>query len=407
MAVSVLADTASKPLRATTERLISVDAYRGLVMFLMLAEVLSSCAVSAAVPGSSVWRYVCTQQTHAAWVGSTLHDLIQPGFYFLVGVALLFSIARRRSSGEGPGNLATHTIVRSCVLIVLGMALLAVHPRHWTWWFGDTLTQIGLAYPFLVLVAVRPKRDWYIALGAILVGYWLWFALFPLPPPNFDYSSVGVPSEWLSAHRLAGFDAHWQKNSNASWAFDRWFLNLFPTDTTWVGDRAGLTTLNFIPSIGTMILGLMAADVLRAGVPPETKVRWLSFTGLLLMGGGWLLGVLHVCPVVKAIWTPTWVLFSGGACCLFLAAFYALVDLNGFRRAVFPLTVVGANSIVAYSLSHLYPAVGFNSLRQVFGPEVFESLGQAYEPFLYGCGVLATYWLVLSLLYRQRIFLRV
>ena len=91
-----------------------------------------------------------------------------------------------------------------------------------------------------------------------------------------------------------------------------------------------------------------------------------------------------VAPVVKAIWTPSWVLFSGGWCFLMLAAFYGLVDGLGFRRAVFPLTVIGMNSIVAYSLAHLYPALAFNSLERVFGSRVFQLLGDAYQPMLYG-----------------------
>ena len=132
------------------------------------------------------------------------------------------------------------------------MALVAVHPRQWMWLFADTLTQIGLAYPFLFLVALRPKRDWYVALTVILVGYWLVFALFPAPTATVDYPAVGVSRQWLDLHGLTGFAAHWQKNSNAAWAFDRWFLNLFSKDTPSTGEANGLTTLSFIPSIGTI-----------------------------------------------------------------------------------------------------------------------------------------------------------
>jgi predicted acyltransferase len=78
--------------------------------------------------------------------------------------------------------MTQHAILRSAILIVLGMALVSIHQRRWVWWFDDTLTQIGLAYPFLFLIALRPKRDWYLALAAILVSYWLWFALSPTPP---------------------------------------------------------------------------------------------------------------------------------------------------------------------------------------------------------------------------------
>jgi heparan-alpha-glucosaminide N-acetyltransferase len=388
-------------------RIASVDAYRGLVMFLMLAEVFRTCDVAAASADSRLWRFICNQQTHAGWVGCSLHDLIQPGFYFLVGIGLVLSMARRMTGGQTFGMLARHTMIRALILMVLGMALVAVHPRHWTWTFVDTLTQIGLAYPFLFLIALLPKQHWYLALGAILIGYWSWFAWFPLPATDFDYSSVAVPAHWLHAHGLSGFAAHWQKNSNAAWAFDRWFLNLFPGNEPYSGNENGLTTLNFIPSIGTMVLGLIAGDVLQTGQSPQRKLSWLFVAGFLLVLGGWALGALGVCPVVKAIWTPSWVLFSGGWCFLFLSAFYAMVDVARFRSAVFPLTVIGMNSVVAYSLSHLYPAMAFNSLRRVFGSRVFHILGGEYEPALYGVAVFLIYWLILYVLYRLRVFVRV
>jgi heparan-alpha-glucosaminide N-acetyltransferase len=386
---------------------VSVDAYRGLVMCLMLAEALRSCAVSAALPASDLWRVACGQQTHAAWAGASLHDLIQPSFYFLVGVGLFFSITRRLSSGQPFAVIARHTAVRSAVLILLGMALVAVHPRQWVWWFNDTLTQIGLAYPFLFAIATRPKRDWVIAFGAILSAYWLLFAVWPLPPAGFDYATLGVSSEWLQAHGVSGFAAHWQKGTNAAGAFDRWFMNLFPRDAPYPGDPDGLATLNFIPSIATMLLGLMAAEfITRRQMRPAT-FGWLCLAGTLLSCAGLMLGTLGWCPVVKAIWTPSWVLFSGGFCLLFLATFYGLIELAGLAAVFIPLTVVGMNSIVAYCLSHVYPALAFNSIRRVFGRETFEILGGAYEPILYGSAVFAAYWLALYALYRLRIFVRI
>jgi predicted acyltransferase len=128
---------------------------------------------------------------------------------------------------------------------------------------------------------------------------------------------------------------------------------------------------------------------------------------LVLVVNGWILGALGVVPVVKAIWTPSWVLFSAGWCFLFLATFYAVVDLAGFKRIVFPLTVIGMNSIVAYCLFHLYPALAFNSFRRIIGSRPFYVFGPAYEPMLYGCAVFALYWAILYALYRRRIFVRI
>src|SRR5258706_16310381 len=129
-------------------RLASIDAYRGLVMFLMMAEVLNLSAVGKAT-GSPFWRFLGDQQTHAAWFGCSLHDLIQPSFSFLVGVALPFSIARRSGEGQPAWRRTLHAFWRALVLVLLGVFLRSIGSAHTRWTFEDTLSQIGLGYGFL------------------------------------------------------------------------------------------------------------------------------------------------------------------------------------------------------------------------------------------------------------------
>ncbi len=104
------------PNPAPTRRLGSIDAYRGLVMFLMMAEVLRFCAVASAVPGNTIWEFLCHHQSHVEWIGCVLHDMIQPSFLFLVGVALPFSLASRLARGQSQGRMAGHAVWRSLVL---------------------------------------------------------------------------------------------------------------------------------------------------------------------------------------------------------------------------------------------------------------------------------------------------
>lgn len=384
----------------------SIDVYRGLVMFLLLAEVLHLCAVASAVPDSFFWSFLCYHQSHAQWVGCHLHDLIQPSFTFLVGVSLPFSIAKRLARGDSFGSMARHAVIRSAVFIMLGIALLSVHSREIAWRFDDTLTQIGLGYGILFMLAFRTPRAWWAVFVLILLGDWLAFALYPLPSGSFDYAGAGVTADWLREHGLRGWEAHWQKNSNIAWVFDSWLLNLFPAARPYVSAN-GLTTLNFIPTLATMILGLAAGQVLRGDREPQAKARWLAVAGAVGLATGAILGWVGVCPVVKSIWTPSWVLFSGGWCFLLMACFYYWVDLKGIRRGVFPLVVVGMNSIAAYVMAHVYPALAFGSIRRVVGDGVFQVLGPAYQPVLYGFAVLLCYWLVLYGLYRARWFLRI
>src|SRR6476659_4229531 len=102
----------------TTARLTSIDAFRGFVMFLMLAEAMRLWTLHAAYPASGVWAFVAFQTTHVPWQGCSLHDLIQPAFSFLAGASLPFSIASRRARGESFARMLAHAVWRSVALIL-------------------------------------------------------------------------------------------------------------------------------------------------------------------------------------------------------------------------------------------------------------------------------------------------
>ena len=397
--------TAAPAPTVSAARLASVDAYRGLVMFLMLGEVLHFCEVAAARPGSMLWAFLCHHQSHAEWTYGSLHDLIQPSFSFLVGVALPFSLAARIAAGQPRGRMIVHAFWRAAILAALGIWLRSIgHPQTY-FTFEDTLTQIGLGYGFLFLLGLRPVRDQWIALAFILIAYWAAFALYPVPPESFEYSAVGVPADW--PHLFTGFAAHWNKNSNLAWAFDTWFLNLFPREKPFLFNGGGYATLSFIPTLGTMILGLIAGGVLRSPRPSSARVRWFVAAGLAGLASGWLLGAMGICPVVKRIWTPSFTLWSGGWCFLLLAGFYLVIDVLGHRRWAFPLIVIGTNSIAAYLTSWLFMRFIETSLVTHLGEGFFHALGDAYAPLLLGILALAVVWLMLYWMYKRRIFLRI
>lgn len=385
-------------------RLTSLDAYRGFVMFLMMAEVLHLCRVARTLPESGFWKILCYHQSHVEWIGCSLHDLIQPSFSFMVGVALPFSIASRAAKGQWGVRMTLHAFWRALLLVLLGVFLRSTGSAQTNWTFEDTLTQIGLGYGVLFLLGFRPMRDQWIALGLILIGYWAAFALYPAPP-DFDYAKVGVPPDW--PHLMSGFAAHWNKNSNLAWAFDGWFLNLFPRAKPFEFNGGGYATLSFIPTLGTMILGLIAGGVIRSERPAMVKVKWLVAAGIIGLASGALLGALGICPVVKRIWTPSWTLFSGGWCFLLLAGFYVVIDVAGFKRPAFPWVVVGVNSIAAYCIAHLFDGFIFKNLKTHLGQDAFKLFGNAYEPFVHGAAVLLVFWLILYWMYRKKMFLRI
>ncbi len=387
-------------------RLASVDAFRGFVMLLLLGEAWRFCAVAASRPDSAFWAFLCHHQEHVPWVGCSLHDVIQPAFSFLVGVALVFSIAGRSAAGQPRGRMLGHAFWRAFVLIALGIALRSVGRAQTHFTFEDTLTQIGLGYGFLFLLALRPRREQWTAFALVLLGYWAAFAAYPLPPAGFDYPAVGVPADWR--HHLTGFAAHWNKNSNLAWAFDTWFLNLFPRERPFLYNAGAWSTLSFVPTLGTMILGLLAGAALRdAGRAPAARVRFLVTAGVLSLASGWLLDALGICPIVKRIWTSSFTLWTGGLCLLILAFAYQVIDVLGHKRWAFPLIVIGTNSIAAYCLHELSVPFVQGTLRTHLGDGVFRVLGDAYSPLLLGASGLLVFWLILFWMYRRRIFLRI
>lgn len=387
-----------------------MDAYRGFVMLLMMAEVLRFHKVHDALPDSGFWSFLAYNQDHVAWAGCSLHDLIQPSFSFLVGVALPYSLASRQQSGQTVGWQWFHALRRSLILVLLGIFLRSMGRDLTNFTFEDTLTQIGLGYPFLFALGfARPRVQWIVFAG-ILVGYWLLFISYPLPGPDFSYEAVKVPPDW--AHHYTGLMAHFNKNSNVAWAFDTWFLNLFPREKPFLFNGGGYATLSFIPTLATMILGLRAGQHLRSGQQPSILVRQFLLAALIFIGLGILSQVVGLCPVVKRIWTPAWVLFSGGCCFALLSLFYFLIDRrkdaeNSLQGWAYFLIVIGTNSIAAYLIAHLIEQFVMGSFYTHFGAGPFQIFGLPYEPLLAGAATLLVYWLILRWLYKKKLFLRI
>ena len=396
-------------------RLVSLDAYRGLTMLAMassglglhtVAEKLNEARLREGLEPSGFWDAVAYQFEHVPWVGCSAWDLIQPSFMFMVGVAMAYSCASRQAHGQSYAHMLRHAIVRSVVLVLLGIFLRSdgIGRTQTNFTFEDVLTQIGLGYVFLFLLWGRPLWLQAGAAIAILAGYWCYFYYYPLPPPEFDYASVGVPADWP---HLPGIAAHWDKNTNAAADFDQWFLNLFPRKKPFVYNSGGYLTLSFIPSLATMIFGLLSGELLRGPWTARTKFLTLIGAGIAALFVGQALGWSGVCPIVKRIWTPSWAIFSTGWMLLILAAFYGIVDLLGFRRWTFPFIVVGMNSITMYCMAELSVGWFARTLKTHIGPNIYTFAGEIYEPFWNHVWVLGAMWLVCFWLYRQKIFIRI
>ena len=386
-------------------RLTSADIYRGFVMLLMMAEVLHFGEVSEALPESTFWSFLAFHQDHVEWVGCSLHDMIQPSFSFLVGVVLPYSIASRLTQESSFSKVFTHALKRSFILILLGIFLRSQYKTQTYFTFEDTLSQIGLGYPILFLLGFRSQKIQISALIIILFGYWLAFSLYPLPDANFDYKSIGVTKDW--EHNLTGFAAHWNKNTNFAWAFDQWFLNLFPREKPFVRNGGGYSTLSFIPTLGTMILGLLAGNILKSDTLPYEKLKKFVILGISGLVIGLILNRLGICPNVKRIWTPTWVIFSGGLCFLFLAFFYWIIDIKEKTNWAYFLKVIGMNSIAAYCIADALGVYISKSLKIHLGENYSTIFGIPYHSLVHGGLMLLIYWLLLHWLFKKKIFIKI
>jgi len=398
------------------------------------------------------------------WIGVSLWDLIQPAFMFMVGVAMPFSYARRSVMGSSRGRRLFHAVVRAVVLILLGVLLRSKGQEHTNWSFMDVISQIGLGYLFAYAVLSWTPQMQVAAIATILVGYWGWFMLNP-PPDNFDYSSVKVSAE--KGEVFEGRFAPWSKNANAAHFFDVAFLNALrdpevadvpavegdtagddaggsgqpedsqdstPTPPADVAEQAqpggirhwffssperfdyhsgGYQTLNFIPSIATMIFGIICGQLLMSSETNSRKLLTLLIMGIACLA----LGVLAhhtVCPIVKRIWTPSWTLFAAGYTIWMLAGFFLVFDMLPLQELAFPLVVVGMNSIAVFVMIKMMRGwIGeaiitphFSRLLQsVFGPDAINmnGLGRMVMPTV----TVIVIWLIAFWMHRNRFFVRV
>lgn len=408
-----MAETEAKPVALTplaplqpVARLVSLDAYRGFIMLAMASAGLAIPRVSKNLGGA--WAGLAAQLDHVSWEGCAAWDLIQPAFMFMVGVAVPYAYARRQERGQSWGGMLRHVVVRAAILVALGVFLASASSKQTNFVFTNVLAQIGLGYVFVFLLWGRSRAVQAAAVVALLVGTAALFLLYPAPQPGpgFDTAAHALPADWPL---FSGAAAHWNKHANAGSRFDLWLLNLFPGEKPFAlkASDGGYATLNFIPSIATMILGLMAGDLLRSARTARAKLAILVAAGAGLMALG-LAASWAGCPIVKRLWTPSWTLVSGAWVVWMLAAFYAVIDVAGLRQWAWPLVVVGMNSIAIYLMAHLMKDWLWSMLR-IHGGWLLDlaKIDAAYLPIVQAAAVLAALWLICVWMYRRKIFVRI
>ncbi|MDF1851455.1 MAG: DUF5009 domain-containing protein [Verrucomicrobiales bacterium] len=372
--------------RVPSDRILSLDVYRGMVMLLLATSGLGLARAARNWEGGFA-EFLVFHGTHPEWnsqfaiFGVALWDLIQPAFMFIVGVSMPFSYEKRERLGESYRKRLRHAWTRALLLTLLGVFLQSLRKPETFWIFTNVLSQIGLGYGFLFFLLGKSWRAQFATASVVLVGYY--FLMLTLP-------------RGLDSWRL-----HFENGTSFPQAFDLWFLNLFPREQAFEGHA--YATLNFVPSFVTMLFGLMAGQVIKSkGSPPSQKLKrlWLA-AGLLLVGGA-ILG-LTICPVVKKLWTPSWVLFSGGYVVALLAFFYWVIDVRKWNRWVFPFVVVGLNPLAMYLMGMMSKRFVLDNLHRHLPDALFP---KSVAPIIDASLVALIFWLILWWMYRNRIFLR-
>ncbi|MEM0969089.1 MAG: DUF5009 domain-containing protein, partial [Verrucomicrobiota bacterium] len=369
-----------------SERLLSLDVYRGMVMLLLASSGLGIAKVAAKYE-NPIAQWLHFQGTHPDWnsqfviIGLSLWDLIQPAFMFIVGVSMPFSDEKRARLGESFQQRLRHAWTRALLLTLLGVFLQSLRHDQTYWLFTNVLSQIGLGYGFLFLLVGKSWRTQFITGGAILLGYYFLMLLFP---------------RGLESWRL-----HFENGTTFPQQFDTWLLNLFPREKPFLSHA--YSTLNFIPSIVTMLMGLMSGQLLKdTTVQAETKLKRLGTAAGILLVSGAILG-LTICPVVKKLWTPSWTLYSGGYVVGALALCYWIIDIKKRNGWVFPFVVVGLNPLTMYLLGMMSTGWFKANLHRLLPDFVFAG---PTRPMVESIFLVTLYWLILWWMYRRKIFLR-
>ncbi len=399
-APDVLSHAAAAPVRKP-ERLVSLDVFRGLTVAGMIL-----------VTNPGTYSAVYWPLLHAQWNGWTLTDMIFPSFLFIVGVAMTLSFAARTARGETRGRLALHLLQRAAILILIGLFLNAFpyFDLH-TLRIPGVLQRIALCYLIggSLYLALMPKtgsnsdsstRRRVLILIAVIValvaGYWLTLRFVPVPgfgPNRLD--SLGNFGAYID--RAVFTTRH------------MWAYGTTPGYGVTFDPEGLLTTL---PATASLLIGLIAGELLRTKHSASRKVMVFALAGILLFLAGMALNPLL--PINKKIWTSTFVILSSGFSLMALALCYWVVDIRRWRWWTPPALVFGTNAILAFALTNMItPLMNVIHVRgglrlQDWGDQLFLPwLSPVHASLAYALLLVGVNLAIVSVFYRKRIFLRI
>jgi len=364
-------------------RIVSIDALRGFDMFWIMGADTLAAKLVALVPASlagfsTAWiAGLADQFEHAEWEGFRFYDLIFPLFLFLVGCSIPLSLGKL---DQDKRRMHGRILRRTLLLVLMGLLYNGIQNFDWAQlrWMG-VLQRIGIGYGIAALLTVHlSTRGLLVVWLAILLGYWGILSWVPVPG--------GIAGDLSPAGNLSGY-------------FDRTLLPGKILEKYYgYGDNEGL--LSTIPAVATVLLGVGAGRWLQGTATHLQKTSGLMAIGALLVIAGNQWG--HYFPVIKNLWTSSFVLVAGGWSLMLLSVFYGLIDGLGWKRWAWIWVAIGANAITIYLLQRIVP---FPSISKFFFQGIANLAGD-HGTIVLLAGALACKCLLLAWLYNKRIFLR-
>jgi heparan-alpha-glucosaminide N-acetyltransferase len=355
---------AAKP--PEVERYVALDAFRGFIMFLLASEGLGF----GFLQHDPTYGRVASWFDHVDWTGAVFWDLIQPSFMFMVGVAMPFALASRTARGATSRDNFKHVASRTVKLILLSQFLIIVADHVMRFQLINVLSQIAFTY-FLTYLILQMQFRWQ-ALVALLLLAFHSALFFIFPGPSGPFSKTGNVGQVIDK-ALLGYN------------YEGYYV-----------------TINFVSSTVTTLFGAWTGMLLRAPKPRAEKLKILALGMVAAFAGG--LALSPIIPLVKRLWTASWTFYSTGWVLLMMLGFILLIDVWGIRKPVFPLVVVGMNSIFIYSAGFMIRGAIDGWVRAFSGG--FKFVGPL-APVAQSCAVLGVLWYLCYWLYKHKVFIKV
>lgn len=434
-----MSNPAAKPPAST--RLMSLDALRGFDMFWIIGADSLVYALSR-MSQNPATKFLAEQLDHAEWAGFRFYDLIFPLFVFMVGASIVFSLTKIINESGKMGAIY-RVLRRGILLFVIGLFYSGGFTNPWPdMRLMGVLNRIALAYTGagLLFICFKPRALIGICAG-LLIGYWAMMTFIPIrdiqlekthlttlaeqagdmklarsfrevgPGSTVNPSAIKDSPVWAATKEMYAATTNrvtgkFEMGLNVANHFDFEHLPGKKWDLFW--DPEGI--LSTLPAIATCLLGVFAGLILQSGAfPNNKKLLWLFGAGAGCVALGWLWGLQF--PVIKKIWTSSYVLVAGGYSALLLGAFYLVVDVWKFQKWCQPFVWMGMNSITIYliknflggSFSRLSARLAGGDIKAYLDDHVAKGFGDLVISIL---GLLIAFWIV-RFLYQRKIFLRV